>query len=212
MLSGVVWLLPGLLINKSVADLATNNMVSGTAHILYAMLAVFELAFGLSLGFRASNQSPADAAETAHGASLPVSPWFDLVWTPVAACGAAVLLGAAPAQLPAITVSGALASLVQVLGDVLGAELATMVAEAVIVLTGNVYERVYERPAFVATCVGSLLLVPASLGARGAAAAMLVGDHVALSMQFTSAVAVTLVCMVAGGFVANMVLYRNKPL
>eukprot|EP00727_Mastigamoeba_balamuthi_P011994 m51a1_g7417 hypothetical protein (1207) ;mRNA; f:224643-229901 len=222
MLSGVVWLLPGLLINKSVADLATNNMVSGAAHMLYAMLVIFELAFGLALGSRITNliSLPADDAASASAAAavpprvaLPISPWFDIVWTPVAACSIAVMLGAAPRQLPAILVCGAFASLVQVLRPVFGKELATMITQAIIVLTGNIYARVYDKPTFIPTCVGSLMLMIGALGARGVTSSIMLDNHIVLSMNFTFAVVITSVCMLAGGFVANMILYPklHKP-
>eukprot|EP00727_Mastigamoeba_balamuthi_P009312 m51a1_g5002 hypothetical protein (530) ;mRNA; f:223653-225773 len=220
MLAGVVWVLPGLQLNKSISDLATHMMVSGTSRLLYAMLIIFELAFGLSLGSRITDllhPAAPDAAESLSGLSdessrvpsLPISVWFDLLWTPVAACSFAVMLGAAPRQLPAIIVSGAFASLVALLRSFLGAELATMMAQAAIVLTGNVYARVFDKPAFIPTCVGSLMLVPSALGARGVATAI-VSHNTVSSMQFTFAMLITSVSMVVGGFLANMVLFPKK--
>lgn len=64
----------------------------------------------------------------------------------------------------------------------------------------NIYARIFNRPAFVPTCIGSLLLIPSSLGVRGITGVIVSGDVVS-AVQFTSALFATAVSMVVGGCV-----------
>lgn len=70
MLAGVVWCLPGITINTAISDLAAHmacfnllfilqqQMVSGTARLMFATLILFEIGFGFALGITFSNIFP----------------------------------------------------------------------------------------------------------------------------------------------------------
>jgi len=49
-LAGIVWLLPGLSITISIAELATGNAISGTTRIFSAIMYTLQLGFGLVIG------------------------------------------------------------------------------------------------------------------------------------------------------------------
>ena len=51
-LAGLVVLLPGLMVTTAVRELATNNLISGTARLTGAALIFFEMGFGVALGSR----------------------------------------------------------------------------------------------------------------------------------------------------------------
>ncbi|KAH3756883.1 threonine/serine exporter family protein [Pelomyxa schiedti] len=218
LLSGVVWCLPGLQINTAIFDLATHMMVSGTARLLFATLILFELGFGLALGLGLSSLFPEESLSSSLSSSvevslptIPLNQWLAILYCPIAAVSFGLLLGASPRQFVPIIIAACCATSVSMLNRVFGSEMATMVAQSSVIIMGNTYARIFKRPAFVPTCIGSLLLMPSSLGVRGITAVTLTNDVIS-AVGFTYALLLTAVSMVVGGFLGNMVAWPAKSL
>jgi uncharacterized membrane protein YjjP (DUF1212 family) len=213
MLAGMVWSLPGLQINTAISDLATRMMVSGTSRLMFALLIIFELGFGMVLGTKLGYLVPAEmsSSELANAVvpTIPLSGWFSLLWIPIAAITLGILLGASPHQFPPIIVSSAVASCQTLLAKVLSTDIATMLAQTGVVLVGNLYARSFDRPAFIPTTIGSIMLMPSSLGVRGIASAILAQDA-STAMLFGFNMLSTAVSMVVGGYIANAILYPKR--
>eukprot|EP00727_Mastigamoeba_balamuthi_P010188 m51a1_g5792 hypothetical protein (496) ;mRNA; f:37495-39273 len=212
MLAGILWGLPGLHVNAAIGDLATHMMVSGTSRMLFSLLIVFELSFGLALGSRVSGLFPHDEAAPplTTTPSMPITKWLDIIWTPLGAISYAIMINTEIRQLPCIILCSAFACTVTLMAPVFGPDLSTMLAQAAVILTGNIYERAFDRPGFIPSCIGSLMLMPASLGVRNATASLTTQNYLS-GMEFTFTLLVTEVSMVVGGFLANMILLPKRP-
>eukprot|EP01105_Mastigella_eilhardi_P011751 TRINITY_DN2699_c0_g1_i3.p1 TRINITY_DN2699_c0_g1~~TRINITY_DN2699_c0_g1_i3.p1 ORF type:complete len:724 (-),score=157.28 TRINITY_DN2699_c0_g1_i3:976-2886(-) len=213
MLAGVIWCLPGLTINAATTDLATHMLVSGTARLVFATLLIFEIGFGFALAMQVvalfpgyvSSSSLMSVAEVAVP-TIPLSPWFWMLWTPLCSLCFAVLLGYSYKQFPPVIVSACFATILTLFSKLVGSEMATVLAQFGVIVVGNLYERIFNHPAYVATCIGSLLLMPSSIGVRGITAVIVFGDVVSAA-SFAYAMLFTAVSMIVGGFLANMIIW-----
>ena len=93
----------GLSLTISVMELATRNIVSGSARIFYALLLLLELGFGIALGnglvFWNKEDIPTGCDKD------PVNPWFFLPLFLGTAIPFNVLLDAHPRQWPTMTLT-----------------------------------------------------------------------------------------------------------
>jgi uncharacterized membrane protein YjjP (DUF1212 family) len=186
--AGLIVLVPGFPLTVALTELATRNLMSGTARLMGAagtFLAIgFGVAFGTTIGERLFGATRA-------AATLPLPAWTLYAALPVASVGFTVLLKARPRDSPWIVVSGALGFFGARYGSLLlnsgiGAFLGAMAVGAF----GNLYARASGRPSAVTTVPGLLLLVPGSVGFRSFSLMLedqaLVGLETAFSMMLVA--------------------------
>jgi uncharacterized membrane protein YjjP (DUF1212 family) len=201
-LAGLIVLVPGLTVTTAMRELATKNLVSGTARLTGAALIFFEMGFGAALGWQLSRLLPAANMNTAP---IPLPGWTLAVALLMAPLGFAVLLRARPADIGWIV----LASLVSFCGSrlgalILGPELGVCVGAILVGAGSNLYARLVNRPAAIALVPGILLLVPGSVGfgslAKFIARDVLSGVETAFSMLLVA------VAIVTGLLVSNLIV------
>jgi len=164
MVSGLIVLVPGFPLMTAMTELATRNLVSGTARLAGALGTFLAIGFGVALGTR--------IGEMLFGVSRlarPVSlePWTEGAALLVAPLAFTVLLRAEPRETPWIVLAGALAFGGARLGaSLLGPELGAFVGALAVGLGSNAYSRLLARPAALTLVPGILLLVPGSIGFR----------------------------------------------
>lgn len=186
--AGLIVLVPGFPLTVALTELATRNLMSGTARLMGAagtFLAIgFGVAFGTTVGERVFGATRA-------AATLPLPHWTLYAALPVASVGFTVLLKARPRDSPWIVVSGALGFFgarygALLLNSGIGAFLGAMAVSAF----GNLYSRASGRPSAVTTVPGLLLLVPGSVGFRSFSLMLqdqaLVGLETAFSMMLVA--------------------------
>jgi uncharacterized membrane protein YjjP (DUF1212 family) len=186
--AGLIVLVPGFPLTVALTELATRNLVSGTARLMGAVgtfLAMgFGVAFGTTLGERLFGSARASA-------SPPLPEWTLYAALLAAPLGFTVLLKARPREAPWIALSGMLGFFgarygAQLLGPQIGAFLGAVAVSSF----GNVYARVLGRPASVTIVPGLLLLVPGSVGFRSFALLLqeqtVVGLGTAFSMMLVA--------------------------
>jgi uncharacterized membrane protein YjjP (DUF1212 family) len=186
--AGLIVLVPGFPLTVALTELATRNLMSGTARLMGAagtFLAIgFGVAFGTTIGNRVFGAMP-------PAASPPLPGWTLYAALPIASVGFTVLLKARRRDGPWIVLSGALGFFgarygAALLGPGIGAFLGAMAVSAF----GNVYSRVSDRPSAVTTVPGLLLLVPGSVGFRSFSLMLqdqaLVGLETAFSMMLVA--------------------------
>jgi len=186
--AGLIVLVPGFPLTVALTELATRNLVSGTARLMGAVgtfLAMgFGVAFGTTLGERLFGAARASA-------SPPLPEWTLYAALLAAPLGFTILLKARPREAPWIAISGMLGFFgarygAQLLGPQIGAFLGAVAVSSF----GNLYARALGRPASVTIVPGLLLLVPGSVGFRSFALMLqeqtVVGLGTAFSMMLVA--------------------------
>jgi len=199
-IAALIVLMPGLTLTTAVTELASGQLVTGTARFAGAMVVLFKLTFGSVAGAQIVNAlgwSP----RTAQGMDLPAL--VEVIATIAAAFSFAILFRAARRDVPLVMLSA-------VMGYVLtrfasgwfaasqGVNFAGAVffSSLVMAATANVYGRVAHRPGTLVRLPSIMLLVPGSVGFRGLASLM--ERDYTLGMDTAVAVLSALVALMAG--------------
>jgi uncharacterized membrane protein YjjB (DUF3815 family) len=166
MVAGLIVLLPGFNLTVALTELATRHLVSGTARLTGALGTFLALGFGVAFGLRLGTLWTGVAVDLRVAAPVQSLPaWTLYLALVLAPLTLAVLLRADLRDAPPIVASGVLAFFAARLGvAALGPELGPFLGALVVGLCGNVYSRLWHRPASVPIVPGLLLLVPGSLG------------------------------------------------
>ncbi len=200
-LSGVIALLPGYTLTVAMTEVATRNLVSGTARLTSAAVAFLELTFGIALAEIVMTRLFGVPAAV-MAASAPLPEWAELAALAVFVPAVGVELGAHPLQFPAIAVASAAAYYAARVGtDLLGPELGAAIGGYAVAAGSNVYSRLTDRIAMVPLVPGLLLLVPGSMGLRSMTS-MLERDVVS-GIDTAFAMILVAVSLVAGLLMAN---------
>jgi uncharacterized membrane protein YjjP (DUF1212 family) len=162
--AGLIVLVPGLTLTVALTELATVNLVSGTARLMGAGITFLKLALGVAVGGRLGSAF-FGAASSMDVMIVPL--WVRLASVFFAALAFSVLFQSHPRDVAWIVVvsllatAGAYAGVAWVgpyLGPSFGAFLGTT--------SSNLYARCLRRPARVPLTAGLILLVPGSVGFR----------------------------------------------
>ena len=201
-LAGLIVLFPGLTFTIAVRDLATHNLVSGTAQLTGAALVFLELGFGVALGSQLGRLLP-----SAHLAAQPVplpawSQWIALLVSPVAF---AVLLKARRRDIGWIVLAGIISFAGARAGaTLLGPELGGFVGAFILGAGSNLYGRLLDRTSMVPLVPGLLILVPGTVG-FGSLSKFLESDVVS-GVATAFKMALVAVALVTGLLLSNIVL------
>ncbi len=208
--AALIILLPGMSLTVAMTELATRNLIAGTARLMSAVIVLLELVVGVALGERL-----ASALVVVHRAAPVALPeyaqWIALV---AASLGIAIVV---QAQLRAFGWILA-ACVVGYVGSRAGtswlggsqAQLGVLVGAFALGVTSNAYARWLDRPAQVVQVPAVLLLVPGSMGFRGMTSLL---DKDTLSgVETVFAMFVVALAIVAGLLVANAVVSPRRSL
>ncbi len=157
-LAGAILVVPGLSLTTGIAEAAAGHWASGSARLLGATVGLVQLAAGVSLGFWAVGELPAQLAPVpVPGAIADIVPLF-------APALFAVLLRARPQDLPVVWLTAVLGwSVAEVADGVAGAFAAATTVGAAARWLG----RLVRVPDLVLVLPGVLLLVPGTMGVHG---------------------------------------------
>lgn len=207
-MAGLVVLIPGLTLTLAINELATRNLVAGTARLAGAAVVFAEIGLGLLLG------SQLDLVLPMVERSLrppPLGPWTDPAAIVLASLGFAVLFRAHPRDLPLIVGIGAIAFAGSRWGgELLGPQLGVALAAFLVAATSNLFSRVADRPASILLVPGIMLLVPGGLGVRSVAA--LLEKNAASGVDQAVTTLMVAFALVAGMLLANAVVPSRKAL
>lgn len=176
--SSIAMILPGFLVLNSALELQSRNMVSGSVRMVYAIIYVLFLAFGLLVGTAIFGLIKKDAVD-ASSCTLPV--WFSgdtnwtliytrFVWVPLFAACIAIIYRAKWSQVPVmvfIAVCGNQANfwISKVLSNNL--QVANAVSSFVIGCLANMYSRLFHGLAAASMLPAIYCVVPGGLAASG---------------------------------------------
>lgn len=160
-LASLIILIPGLTLTTSITELATGNLVSGTARLMGGVLTFLEIGFGVALGGAIGRLLPEMPLE----ATVPLPEWTVVIALLIAPAGFMVLLRARPRDLLWITLACIFSFGGARLGTILfGPELGALLGAISLGVAANIFARRMNRPAAVVLLPGLILLVPGSIG------------------------------------------------
>eukprot|EP01112_Ceratiomyxa_fruticulosa_P011572 TRINITY_DN3148_c0_g1_i1.p1 TRINITY_DN3148_c0_g1~~TRINITY_DN3148_c0_g1_i1.p1 ORF type:complete len:599 (-),score=89.89 TRINITY_DN3148_c0_g1_i1:154-1950(-) len=212
-LGGVIYLVPGLSLTISVAELGTRHLISGTSRMMYAFMCMIQLAFGLGVGEKAGELffSLRDEVPAAV-----YGPGLETILLSIAgilsAIAYSVLLKVPWRQGWIILIACALGMTAgSWLSEVVGNDTGDFLGALAISLLGNLYAR-YSKTglASVPTMTGIILLVPGSLGVKGLV--HLASGDVVDGMLFLSSMFEIALCLSMGMLVAGFIVPPRKTL
>ena len=199
-LAALIVLLPGMALTTAMTELATGNLVSGTARLSGAGVSFLKLGLGVALGTKLGGLlfSPAILLPRPHSVG-----WSQWPATALAAMALGVVLQARRRDLPAILAVCMLGHMGAELGAwSLGGELGSFVAALVTTLGSRTYAHLSGHTPTVTQAPAILLLVPGSVGYRAVTALM--QREVVMGMQIAFSAALTAMALVAGVLLANL--------
>ncbi|WLT30853.1 threonine/serine exporter ThrE family protein [Geothrix sp. PMB-07] len=164
-LAGLIVLLPGLRLVVSMNELATGNLVAGTARLVDTAMTFLSLGFGVALGQRLAS-SLLDRALL--GAPVVLPAWTILPTLLLAAVAFVVIFKARPSDLPWIFAACLLGFYGTRHGAAwLGPQFGVGLGAFALGLGSNLYTRIQHRPSVVTLLPGLMVLVPGGLGFKG---------------------------------------------
>jgi uncharacterized membrane protein YjjP (DUF1212 family) len=205
--AALIVLLPGMSLTVAMTELATRNLMAGTARLMAAVIVLLELAVGVAIGDKVGG-ALVDIRHVAPDAL----PW----WATWAALGAASLGAATLAQVQRRDLAWVIAACVA--GYVgsrygtawLGPQLGVLVGAFALGVLSNVFARRLQRPAQIVQVPSVLLLVPGSMGFRGMES--LLDRDTLTGVETVFAMFVVALALVAGLLIANAVMSPRRSL
>jgi uncharacterized membrane protein YjjP (DUF1212 family) len=208
-LAALIVLVPGLTLTVAINELASRQLVSGSARLAGAVALFFGIALGVAVGSRLGAALTGAAPSLVAPTPLPEI-WR---WAALLAAGLAftVLFRARPSDAGWVLAAGVIAIEGVGLGErVLGSQLGPFVGALLVGLAGNLYTRLRPGPAALLQVPGLILLVPGSLGYRSLSSLLesdvLSGVHAAFTATLVA------ISLATGILIANVVLPPKKVL
>jgi uncharacterized membrane protein YjjP (DUF1212 family) len=206
-IAALIVLLPGMSLTVAMTELATKNLISGTARLMSSLIVLLELVVGVALGERLAaalwklpHDKPIVLGEYAQ--------WIALVCSAVAVSVVAKARPRVFGWIAAACVAGYAGARYGT--HLLGPQLGVLVGAFGLGCLANLYARVLQRPAQVVLVPAVLLLVPGSLGFRGMNA-LLARDTVS-GVDTMFAMFISATALVGGLLLANAVVSPRRVL
>jgi len=208
-LAGLIALVPGLTLTTALSELATRNLVSGSARMTAAVIVFLQIAFGVALALKldAVLFGALPAAQTSEA----LSRWSEPAALWIASFGLALLFRAPRPLVPWVMGAGLISFAGARLGaQILGPELGVALGAFAVGVAGNTFARWRQRPALVLIVPGILLLVPGSLGFRSVNMLLKSDTIGGLNAGFSTLLAG--ISIVAGLLMANLAVSPRRAL
>lgn len=207
-LAALIVLLPGLSLTTAMTELATRNLVSGSARLFAAVITLLELAIGVALGEKVADKLGwISTASSSH--ALPA--WSVLIALAASITGLVAMTHAPRRDFVWIALAGTAGYFAARHGVTwLGPELGVGLGAFALGLFANAYARVLNRPAAIVIVPAITLLVPGSLGFRGFSS--LVDKDTLGGIQMTMSMFIVAAALVAGLLIAQSVISPRRAL
>jgi uncharacterized membrane protein YjjP (DUF1212 family) len=163
-LSSLIIFMPGLFITIAIAEIATQNLTSGTSRLVGGIMILLKLTFGVFIGSK--------IASWFHYPSMPyefetIPSWVAIITLPITALMSTVNFKAERSDWKWMTLAGVYGYGCSKIGShYLGPELGMFFGGACVGAMSNIFARIMNRPSSIFQFPGIILLVPGSVGYR----------------------------------------------
>ena len=206
-IAALIVLLPGMSLTVAMTELATKNLISGTARLMSSLIVLLELVVGVALGERVA----VELWKVPHLKPVVLGEYAQWIALLCSAVAVAVVAKARPRVFGWIIVACAVGYIGTRYGSRwLGPQLGVLIGALALGCLGNLYARLLRRTAQVVLVPAVLLLVPGSLGFRGMNA-MLARDTVS-GVDTMFAMFISATALVGGLLLANAVVSPRRVL
>lgn len=207
-ISSLIIFMPGLFITIAIAEIATNNLVSGTARLVGGAMILLKLTFGVFIGSKIASWFHFSSVDLTLG-MIPF--WFAFLTLPLTAFMSVVNFKANRPDWKWVTIAGIFGYLCAKLGShYLGPELGMFFGGTSVGAMSNIFARLKDKPSSIFQWPGIILLVPGSVGYRGMSSLFERDVVGGLDMAFTM---VTLaMALVVGVFFGNILIKPRRSL
>lgn len=163
-LSSLIIFMPGLYITIAISEIATQNLVSGTARLVGGVMILLKLTFGVFIGSKLASWFHYPSLDVEF---LKIPGWVTFVTLPVTALMSTVNFKANRSDWSWVTMAGIFGfSCAKIGNHYLGAELGMFFGGACVGAMSNIFARIQNRPSSIFQFPGIILLVPGSVGYR----------------------------------------------
>ncbi|HAG72868.1 MAG TPA: hypothetical protein DCL66_11760 [Gammaproteobacteria bacterium] len=205
-LSGVIVLVPGLLLTTAIEELARQNMVSGTARLFSAGTIFMQIGFGLAIGIQLSDYWFITQPVVAQD-DLPV--WTEWCAVLSAGIGLFFLFKSRPKDLGWVLTAGFVtwgATLIgsHYFGPIMGAFFGALCTG----IASNLFERLTRISRNVMLMPGIILLVPGSVGFQSLS--LLVEKNILAGLDTAFMMSFVAVALVTGLLLASLIVPPRK--
>lgn len=207
-ISSMIIFMPGLFITIAIAEIATNNLVSGTARLVGGVMILLKLTFGVFIGSKIASWFHYQPLSLEFD-KIPV--WVTYLTLPLTAFMSVINFRANRSDWKWVTIAGVYGYLCSKIGaNYLGPELGMFFGGACVGAMSNIFARLKDKPSSVFQWPGMILLVPGSVGYRGMTSLFERNIVGGLDTAFTM---VTLaLALVVGVFFGNILIKPRRSL
>ena len=206
--ASLILLVPGFTLTVAMNELATRNLLSGTARLMFAVMVLLGIGFGVAVGRQVATLLP--EMQTAMAEPIPL--WLEGLAVLAAGLALGVCFRAPLRNFLWIQLSCVLAY-----GGVQAAlisgqspEIAAFFGALLVGLGSSVFARVFDRPAAVTQVPGIMLLVPGSIGLRSVA--HIVDNQTLSGVDAAFQMVLVGTAIVTGLLVSNVIVSPRKIL
>jgi len=204
--ASLIVLLPGLTLTVAMNELATRNLVSGTARLMGATLVLFQIGFGVAIGSQVARVFP-----PANTVTMVASSWSFYVALFLAPLAFSVLFKAHPRDIIWIVIACLIGFAGAHAGTILlGPKLGVCIGALLLGVGSNLYALIKDRSAGITIVPGLIMLVPGSLG-LGSLGKFIANDTL-YGLQLAFSMLLIAVALVTGLLMANVILPPRKTL
>lgn len=163
-LSSIIMFIPGLVITISIAEIASQNLTSGTSRLMGGIMILLKLTFGVFIGSKVATWFHYPSIDYTF-TSIPT--WVSFIFLPVTALMSMVNFKAEKKDWMWVTTAGIFGySCAKIGSHYLGPELGMFFGGSCVGAMSNIFARLQDRPSSIFQTPGIILLVPGSVGYR----------------------------------------------
>ena len=208
LISSLIVIIPGLGLTTAMNELATQNLASGTARLMGALIDLFKISFGILLGMEVGKMY---FGEIEMSSSIPLSPYMMIFALVIASLSFTIIFNAKLRDFGYVLMSGIIAlSSLYIAQTHMTQVLSIFIASFTVAFSSNLFARITNRPSAIMLVPGIIFLVPGSVGLKGL---NLIFQNLYLEGLATGfqmfLIAITIV---AGMFLANVMMNPKKTL
>lgn len=206
-LAALIVLLPGLSLTVAMNELATRNMIAGTARLMSAVIVLLQLVIGVALGDRIAHA----LVEVHQAIPVALPEWANWLALGASSISVAIIVQAQVRAFGWIVAGCVVGYLGTRLGTLwLDSQLGVLVGAFALGVLANVYARLLDRPAQVVSVPAMLLLVPGGMGFRGMAS--LLDRDTLTGVDTLFAMVIVAMAIAAGLLVATALVSPQRSL